>query len=67
MSGLSALSDTQRRLLELLAKGRSAAEAADVLDLELSTVAAALEGARQQLGVSSTSAAIAAMLRRECR
>lgn len=57
----------ERRLLLLLAEGRSGAEAAEALALDLVTTARLLSAMRERLGVRSTAAAIDVVLGRSPR
>jgi DNA-binding CsgD family transcriptional regulator len=59
--------DIERRLLLLLAEGRSGAEAAEALALDLATTARLLSAMRERLGVRSTAAAIDVLLGRSSR
>ena len=60
----SALNPDDHRLLRVLSAGLSAAEAADLLGMNLAAVAAQLARIRRALNVSSTTAAIHVAARR---
>lgn len=57
----STVGDLDRRLVELLAAGRSAAEAGELLGLTLGATAVRLQALRRRLGVTSTAKVIIAV------